>query len=240
MERKNNGLVAVLITIIIVLVAFVVLYMTGIISFNKTNTKQESNSSENNVPVDNNQQNPDNENNNVPNNETNSNQVVSFDPNKCINTDLDSYKVSESKNYLLDEGKNEKIVQFDKSNDSKKVVVSVNWNNAINYFGLNNISSTENSNYEMTFNKNVKDIVVGWLGQSQFGATAIFLMEDGTLEKLKIYDALQNRTFNTSTISGVSDISKLLDANVPSQPVGGYATILAQKADGSFYDLARL
>ena len=103
------------------------------------------------------------------------------------------------------------------------------------YNGIN----ISNSSYTVNFNKKIVDIYVDGYGQSIGYETILFLMEDGTVEYIPFYYACNNDSFKTIKLDGVDNIIKFLSASAsPVEPGGGYHTILAQKQDGTFYDIS--
>ena len=70
--------------------------------------------------------------------------------------------------------------------------------------------------------------------------TIFFLMEDGTVEYIPLYYALKNNDIRSyGAINEVSDVVNLISvaAQPKDSPVGGHLSVLALKADGTYYDL---
>ena len=103
------------------------------------------------------------------------------------------------------------------------------------YNGIN----ISNSSYTVNFNKKIADIYVDGYGQSIGHETILFLLEDGTVEYIPFYYACNNNSFKTVKLDGVENIIRFVSGSAsPVEPGGGYHTILAQKQDGTFYDLS--
>ena len=89
---------------------------------------------------------------------------------------------------------------------------------------------------EISFSQEVSDFRIGGFGQEQSHDTMLFLMKDGTIEYIPIkkgYTGISpDKVKSFGKIPGVEGIIKLYQVSA-----GSYATVLAQKADGSFYDL---
>lgn len=89
---------------------------------------------------------------------------------------------------------------------------------------------------ELSFDQEVSDYIIGGFGQEQSHDTILFLMKDGTVEYIPIKKGytgvLTENVKSFGKISGVKDVIKLYQVSA-----GSYVTVLAQQADGSFYDL---
>jgi len=217
MENKNNGgLIAIIIILIVALLglSFYVAYDKGLI-FNDGEKEVEEN--EKDVEVE--------EDTNVKENESNYVSLEIKDEN-CINSNTSTYKVR----YGFD---NMSI----SINDDNTVTLSISqlsmWGGLTNYsdyetFTINNLG------------KKVIDVHAGGLSQDIGTITIIFLMEDGTLEYIPLYKALQLHNVQSyGSVANVDGIIKLYSAGAfpKDSPLGGSFTILAQKADGTYYDL---
>ena len=150
------------------------------------------------------------------------------------------------------------VLDSSKRINQKNMEYSLATNNDINgiyltyYDGNVNISITpdvvknsynginiSNSSYTVNFNKKIVDIYVDGYGQSIGYETIFFLMEDGTVEYIPFYYACNNNSFKTVKLDGVENIIRFVSGSAsPVEPGGGYHTILAQKQDGTFYDLS--
>ena len=99
------------------------------------------------------------------------------------------------------------------------------------------------------FNKNIKSTFISGIGQSAESTIFFFIMEDGTLQYVKLFERKSNDDGTTyyskdmTTIQEVPDVEgivKLYGSNSFAPQSTGYYTTLAAKADGSFYDLSQI
>ena len=110
-------------------------------------------------------------------------------------------------------------------------------------WGLTNYNSNEQSFTINNFSKDIIEIRTGSIYPSLDGSIVIFLMEDGSVEYIPLYKALEaNDVRSYGKLEGVEDIVKLYNAYaIPkNSPVGASTSLLAQKSDGTFYDLDQI
>ena len=149
---------------------------------------------------------------------------------------LDSSKCINQKNMVYSLSTNFDINGISIIYNNGNVNISITPEIVKNSYNGINIS---NSSYTVNFNKKIVDIYVDGYGQSIGYETILFLMEDGTVEYIPFYYACNNDSFKTIKLDGVDNIIKFLSASAsPVEPGGGYHTILAQKQDGTFYDIS--
>lgn len=80
--------------------------------------------------------------------------------------------------------------------------------------------------------------VQGAFGHDISGLMFLFLMKDGTVWYANPRQAINDNTLKAKKLGGVDGIIRLVSVNVSaSESGGGGKSMLAQKADGSFYDL---
>lgn len=93
----------------------------------------------------------------------------------------------------------------------------------------------------ITFNSKVNDVLFSGIGQDSTGDVILFLMEDGTIAYIPVYQTLSTNgaegLTTYQTISNVKDVVKFYTASVTSGTSSG-VTVLAQTKDGTLYDLA--
>ena len=93
----------------------------------------------------------------------------------------------------------------------------------------------------ITFNNKVNDVLFSGIGQDRTGDVILFLMEDGTIAYIPVYQTLSTNGVEGlttyRTISNVKDVVKFYTANVTSG-ASSSVTVLAQTKDGTLYDLA--
>lgn len=126
-----------------------------------------------------------------------------------------------------------------------KVTISLNHPLVSQNYGLGWTTALEDHSYEphdITFDKKVVDVFFGGLGQSSVGDTILFLMEDGTVQYIPVKKAMSVDHENLKTfgiLEGVSDVVKFYQANSVME-MGSGITILAQRSDGTIYDLSSI
>lgn len=152
--------------------------------------------------------------------------LLSFDSSKCINDKTTKYTLA---TYDNADGLSMKLSQ-----DKKTVTLSINWK----LFGpLTNASAYAQTIENTTinnFNQTIEDIYIGGFGQSSTGITLLYLMSDGTVEYTPLMNANSQGTIKSyGKITNVEKIVKFYTADVTDG-----VTTLAQKSDGTFYDLA--
>ena len=144
------------------------------------------------------------------------------------------YSTSSSLNgsgtYLLTSNANPAGVSVTSNAASTTAEFSINWAEAKTaYSDLK--TSTSTSTYTIDFSQGVTEIFYGAIGETYY---YFFLLEDGTVDYLNIYQALSNKSFTvTGPIDDVEDVVKFLTATS-----NGSATVLAQQAAGDYYDLS--
>lgn len=171
---------------------------------------------------------------------TNDNKNVEDKTTKCdkISYDLDTDQYSLSANSVGI------MVFVDKTRKTARI--SYNGATVSNAFGLNWVTATDTSTYELidtkTFDKKITQVLIDGSGQDASSATILYLMEDGTVEYVPILKDINtnwSQTDNTKKfnsygkLNGVSDIISLIPAEAQ-----GYHTVLARKADGTVINLA--
>ena len=171
--------------------------------------------------------------------------------------DLDLTKALNSNNIYDNPTPNEQDVGFElKINDDKKSVSLT-----INEKGSKLISevihstwSTESITRQLKgFDKNIKSTFIGGAGQDAVGTIFFFLMEDGTVEYIKLFNPtvdsqgnhyyeinIYDENAKINTVENVNNVIKFYGANAHLPNSTGHFTTLAAKKDGSFYDLGEI
>ena len=104
------------------------------------------------------------------------------------------------------------------------------------------------------FNKNVKDAIVGTVGQDASSAILFYLMEDGTVEYTRVFDNGLNYTYEKDSegritgehfetqgaVKNVKDVVKFYNVDVHIINGSGWMTTIGATKDGSFYDLGEI
>lgn len=221
---KNNSKKEVVLSVVVAVLVLVIVSMLYCINkdnmllLGNTETKQKGNNQESSVISGGNNQ-----------NEYSSNFDLTVDSRKCIN--------SKGETYTLAFYDNADGLSIKLSEDRRSVKLNINWS----LFGPLSGSSAWSSNVETltinNFSTEIKDIYIGGYGQDISGTTILYLMNDGTVEYTPLLDAItsnRNAIKSYGKIPNVSGVIKFYTADA--MQFGG-VTILAQKADGTFYDL---
>lgn len=113
-------------------------------------------------------------------------------------------------------------------------------------YSLGWVTTTDSYSYNSVtinnFTKDIEDIYLGGYGQDASNDTLFFLMEDGTVEYVPIRRALSINNEAISSYGALPSVSGVVKFyNVQArQASSGYATVLAQKANGTYYDLSQV
>lgn len=231
-KRKNVYIVIFVITTIIAACAAVYFKVDGDKKINEVEVKLE----EQNVNKNNTQSNANIESKNTEN-KTIEKVVEKYkfypdlDSSKCINPQGDE--------------KFEKRVSYEFTplscvvkSDNKTAALTTNWEYATKNWGF--IPNGGNGIYEQrkvdNFSGEIVDVIATSWGHTSDYVTLIFLMKDGTLEYIPVYNAYKTNNFKSyGKVEGVSDIAYIGTANV-----SGLCMPIAMKADGTFYQLATI
>lgn len=178
------------------------------------------------------------ETNNEENNEAEeevSDNSLDFDTSKIINGNADTYTLvnnGHTINASLDETR--KVVTLSYNRKVLSDTYTLNWD-------LTGVEDYVYENKQLTFEKEIKDIYFGGIGQDATGDIILFLMSDGTVEYIPVYQALLSNGIEGLTSYGVlpniTDVVKFYMVNA-SAGMSGSVSILAQTKDGTLYDLA--
>lgn len=176
--------------------------------------------------------------NNEENNETEENvndNSLDFDTSKIINGNADTYTLvnnGHTINASLDETR--KVVTLSYNRKVLSDTYTLNWD-------LTGVEDYVYENKQLTFEKEIKDIYFGGIGQDATDDIILFLMSDGTVEYIPVYQALLSNGIEGLTSYGVlpniTDVVKFYMVNA-SAGMSGSVSILAQTKDGTLYDLA--
>lgn len=157
--------------------------------------------------------------------------TIGFDASKCINNKTNNYTLSDSSSFI-----SVKLGQ-----DQKSVNLKINWNSYGPQVGITD-SSNDIGEYAITnFSKKIVDVFIGEFGQAAGEETILYLMEDGTVEYTPIVKAKKSNNFASfGILNGVDNIVKFYSTSASVPNGSGYITVIAQKADGTFYDLSTI
>ena len=224
-KKSKTGLhvfVGILLGIIICVCVVFATYSLGYLTFNQVEETEKT------------------ETNNEKNNETEediSDNSLDFDTSKIVNSNgnADTYTLANyghTINISLDETR--KVVTLSYNRKVLSDTYTLNWD-------LTGVEDYVYENKQLTFEKEIKDIYFGGIGQDATGDIILFLMSDGTVEYIPVYQALLSNGIEGLTSYGVlpniTDVVKFYTVNA-SAGMSGSVSILAQTKDGTLYDLA--
>ena len=179
------------------------------------------------------------ETNNEENNEAEeevSDNSLDFDTSKIVNSNADTYELQNYNgtiNVRLDETRKLATLSFNRKTLSD--TYALNWDTT-------GVVEGTVEDKTITFNQGIKDIYVGGIGQDMSGDIILFLMDDGTVEYIPVYQALSTSgvdgLISYGTLQDLKDIVKFYSVGAIRNPVGSSVTVLAQTKDGTLYDLA--
>lgn len=179
------------------------------------------------------------ETNNEENNETEENvndNSLDFDTSKIVNSTADSYELQNYNgtiNVRLNDTRKMATLSFNRKTLSD--TYALNWDTT-------GVVEGTVEDKTITFNQGIKDIYVGGIGQDMSGDIILFLMDDGTVEYIPVYQALSTSgvdgLISYGTLQDLKDIVKFYSVGAIRNPVGSSVTVLAQTKDGTLYDLA--
>ena len=218
--KKSKGLIATIIILILVIVGLCVYiaYDKNIIFKSSANVEEKKGKTEKEVKE---EQKEEKEENLGP---------ITFDSDKCINDKEATYTIFDS-TYAFNATINE---------DRKSVTFGGSWER----FDNANVGTYNYFEYNINnFDKEIADVIIGSFGQDVYYSNIVYLMADGTVEYTPIRIAREKNDFRSyGKIDGVEDIVKIKTAYLKpkNSPVGGGTSIIAQKKDGTFYNLGNL
>ncbi|MBQ3325826.1 hypothetical protein IJG79_01600 [Candidatus Saccharibacteria bacterium] len=165
--------------------------------------------------------------------------TLGFYPQKIANS-------SDGYNYRLEASKvnagGNKVIDAYISNDNNSISIDVYWNYVKDYYGIVT-SKTERETFTLEYDTPVSDITIAESSKSPSGDAIIVLLSNGTIQYIPILMSLQSKTFQTSgQLNGVANVVKFYHVLVTSKGTNdtGFTTIIAQKNDGTLFDLQYL
>ena len=164
-------------------------------------------------------------------------ELIPLDSNKCINTPnaiFGGYKEIETKEEGLD-------IQI--SEDKMHAVLNIDWDKFMSILNINNYENARRIDV-LGFQKKIKSGYRGIFGH-EGGGNILFLMEDGSVEYIDLFDIIEKDHISTNTITtkqipNVTDIEEFHRTSFYFENGGGGATTIAMKKDKTFYDLSSL
>ena len=159
---------------------------------------------------------------------------LDFDTNNVNNGSTNSYTLADYSGTIditIDETGKNATLSYNRANLSN--TYTLNWD-------LTGVEEGVLEKQTITFNNKVNDVLVGSIGQDSTGDVILFLMEDGTIAYIPVYQTLSTNGVEGlttyQTISNIKDVVKFYSANATSG-ASSSVTILAQTKDGTLYDL---
>lgn len=218
-KKKNIGIdifIGTLLAVIICIIVGISVYNADYMAFNDRNNETKET-----------------EDNNKKENDTTAS--LDFNTSNISNGEADSYTLSNYNgtiNITVDE--TGKIATLSYNRKTLSDTYLLNWD-------LTGVEDGVMENQTITFNTKINDVVFGGIGQDATGDVILFLMEDGTVAYIPVYQTLSNSGIESitsyETIDNLSDIVKFYTANATSG-TSSSVTVLAQAKDGTLYDLA--
>lgn len=223
MEKSKTSKVLMIVMLLVILgLSFYIVYDKGFFVSNNSNTvKQKSLNKENENVLSNTDTTKDND----------CKVERGIDSNKCINNN-NKYTLAVYNNggrgidLTLDDSRKKLTISFNCSTINR--VYSLGWVTALESYDM--------EKQDIAFDQEIADMFIGGFGQDSSNDTLLLLMKDGSIQYIPIRKAFQNDRMSLKSygkLSDVSDVIKFYSANV----TDGVTTI-AQKADGTFYDLS--
>lgn len=221
MEKKKshvgiNIFIGVLLGIVICVVVSVSLYANNYIKFKDNNNQDDK--------VENTNKNEDNT--------TNS---LDFNINNINNGNADSYTLADYNgtiNITIDEAGQNATLSYNRKTLSD--TYALNWD-------LTGVEEGVYENKTITFDKKINDVSFSGIGQDATGDVILFLMEDGTITYIPVYQVLSTNGIegltSYETINDLTDIVKFYTVDAKTD-TSSSITVLAQAKDGTLYDLA--
>lgn len=170
-------------------------------------------------------------------NENTSKYSLDFDANNITNGTADSYAIanySGTINITLNESGTVATLSYNRATLSN--TYALNWD-------LTGVEDGVYENQTINFTKRVKDVFFGGIGQDSTGDIILFLMEDGTVSYIPVYQTLSTSGVDGlttyETFNDLTDVVKFYTANATSN-ASSSVTVLAQTEDGTLYDLRKL
>ncbi len=154
---------------------------------------------------------------------------LGFEESKITNKDSNNYKLSREFDGIV------------ASLDESKTIVTIRFYSNITggfdmYLPEGYDDDYFNTTKEIHFSKQLKDIYIGGFGTDFSNDTILFLMEDGTVEYLPIRNNLQYNPDNLKSYGALPELTDIVIFYDSNKEETG-STVLAQKSDGTIYDL---
>lgn len=174
-------------------------------------------------------------NNNAEESQNTTTTSLDFDTSNISNGETNAYTLADYNqniNITIDETGKVATLSYNRSTLSN--AYQLNWD-------LTGVETGTLESQTITFDKKINDVLFGGIGQDATGDVILFLMEDGTISYIPVYQALTTNGVEAlttyQTISNITDVVKFYTANVTSG-ASSSVTVLAQTKDGTLYDLA--
>lgn len=143
-------------------------------------------------------------------------------------------------------------IECDNTNDGvssakvkSKTIFVIDWDAIRQYYDNEDLSKTGEERIDISDQIDpyeVVEILAAPFGQAASGSRLLFLMKDGTVEYISLFEiARTGEVKSAGKIPGVEKVVKFYlsgDVDVTTACVGGGYDVYAQRADGKYYDLA--
>lgn len=139
-------------------------------------------------------------------------------------------------------------LSIDLNSNKKSATITIDWSKYGSIYGTSMWMNVENKYIVSNFTKNIKEVYIRGFGQAPGHETAIYVMEDGTVEYTPIKHALGNNGSSEDTIlksygkmENVSDVVTILTGiDYCDHCIGEGLNLLGIKQDGTFYNLSSI
>ena len=125
-------------------------------------------------------------------------------------------------------------IEIDKD-DPKLAYITFDKDVVKRYYGIDGYS------YKITvpFSRKAVSSKIAGFGQGVGDEYIFFIMEDGTIDMLRVYSMLHDKKYDPYVIKGVNKVASILGGNSYDEYTGGH-TNFAIRSDSTAYDLASL
>lgn len=146
---------------------------------------------------------------------------------------LDGIKLSFEYTFIDDNGEIPDGIRTTINDNKKSVTLIVEKNNG---WGIE--IDDNNKKYTLSdFNKPINSYFYSKTGLAITETYLLFLMENGSVEYIYLYDSIQNNNFEVKKINELSNIVELYSAYVKSSGIGSHYTTIAKDKNGKLYEL---
>lgn len=165
--------------------------------------------------------------------------TLGFYPKKIANSS-DGYEYSLAANKYDKSGN--KVLDVAVSADGNSVSINVYWNYVRDYYGVVT-GKNEKETFTLEYDTPISDLTIASSSKSQSGDAILVLLSNGTIQYIPILMSLQSKSFQTSgQLNGIANVVKFYQIAITDKGItsDGFTTVIAQKNDGTLFDLQYL